>query len=145
MSSRQPLVVLCVGLCGLLSACLSVPAGAPQTPAPQAVISGVVIRNELPYQVTDVMIEVPATGGFAGCGTILPRTECSNRFQHVDYRANEVVVRWREHDQPQQTEPFIIAVPAGSSAGDAFHVEVVIFGPGQAGARLAQPAASEVG
>lgn len=144
MSSRQPLVVLCVGLCGLLSACLSVPAGAPQTPAPQAVISGVVIRNELPYQVTDVMIEVPATGGFAGCGTILPRTECSNRFQHVDYRANEVVVRWREHDQPQQTEPFIIAVPAGSSAGDAFHVEVVIFGPGQAGARLAQPAASEV-
>lgn len=136
--------MLCSGLCALLSACQSAPAGAPQSPAPQAVISGVSIRNELPYQVTDVMIEVPATGGFAGCGTILPRTECSNRFQHVDYRANQVVIRWREHGQPQQTEPFVIALPAGSSAGDAFHVEVVIFGPGQAGARLAQPAASEV-
>jgi hypothetical protein len=64
------------------------------------VIDGIVIRNELAYPVTDVMIEVPATGAFAGCGNVLPRTACSNAFQGVDYRSSAVLVHWREHAAP---------------------------------------------
>ena len=105
--------------------------------SPQAVaISGVVIRNELPYPVTNVMIEVPATGGFAGCGNILPASECRNTFQDRDYRANAMLIRWTEHGQQHQTDEFTPELPPDAGPGDAFHVEVIVFAPGQAGARL---------
>jgi hypothetical protein len=99
-------------------------------------ISGVVIRNELPYPVTDVLIEVPATGGFAGCGNILPSSACSNTFQDRDYRANAMRIRWSEHGEQHRTDDFVLELPPGVSAGDTFHVEVIVFAPGQAGARL---------
>jgi hypothetical protein len=90
----------------------------------------------LPYPVTDVMIEVPATGAFAGCGNILPRSACSNAFQQVDYRANSVVIRWSEHGQSQQTDEFTVQRPDSAVPGSEFVVEVIVFAPGQAGARL---------
>ena len=130
------LAVLATGVCAVLSACASVPPSDGQFPDPSFVISGVVIRNDLPYPVTDVLIEVPATGAFAGCGNVLPRSECSNSFQHVDYRANAVIVSWKEHGQPHQTGEFAIELPDGASPGDEFLVEVIVFSPGQAGARL---------
>ena len=103
------------------------------------VITGIIIKNELAYGVTDVMIEVPATGAFAGCGNILARSRCRTTFQDVDYRSNEVLVRWREHGQQQQTGEFTIDVPSTLIPGIPSWIEVVIFGPGQAGARLVQP------
>ena len=109
--------------------------------SPPISITGVVIRNELPYAVTDVMIEVPATGAFAGCGNILPRTACSNAFQQVDYRANPMVIRWSEHGQPQQTGEFTVQRPNGAVPGSEFVVEVIVFAPGQAGARLTEASA----
>lgn len=102
-------------------------------------IGGMVIRNELAYPVTDVMIDVPATGAFAGCGNILPRSGCSNAFPGVDYQRNAVVISWKEYGEPQSTEPFVVEVPAGLRPGEPADVEVVIFAPGQAGARLVQP------
>ena len=130
--------VLCCLPAILVQGCASAPPDARQSSVQSIVISGVVIRNELPYPVTDVMIEVPATGGFAGCGTILPRTACSNAFQNVDYRANAALIRWKEHGQPQQSEEFTMQAPDSALPGSEFVVEVIVFAPGQAGARLAE-------
>lgn len=108
------------------------------------VISGIAIRNQLPYTVTDVMIEVPETGNFAGCGTILPGAVCRNRFQQLDYRDNAVVIRWREHGEAQQTDDFRIQLPEGARAGAAYLIEVIVFAPAQAGARLVEAEAEAV-
>jgi hypothetical protein len=102
------------------------------------VIDGIVIRNELAYPVTDVMIEVPATGAFAGCGNVLPRTACSNAFQGVDYRSSAVLVHWRERGAEHSTGEFVIEIPERLQPGNPAVIEVVIFAPGQAGARLVQ-------
>ena len=133
--------VLAFGLLlGLSTAFL--PACAARLPAdlspetPPIVISGLEIRNDLPYTVTDVMIRVPETGGFAGCGNILARSRCNNRFEEIDYRANEVVISWRERGQPHQTGPFRIDLPADAATQRTYRVQVVIYSPGQAGARL---------
>jgi len=97
-----------------------------------------------PYPVTDVMIEVPATGGFAGCGNILPRSACRNAFQPIDYSANAVTVRWKEHGQPQQTDEFVVRLPEGVVAGSEYLIEVIVFAPGQAGAHLVDAVQAEV-
>jgi uncharacterized protein YceK len=136
--------VLCCLPAILVQGCASAPPDARQSSGQSIFISGVVIRNELPYPVTDVMIEVPASGGFAGCGTILPRTACSNSFQNVDYRANAALIRWKEHGQPQQTEEFTLQAPDSALPGSEFIVEVIVFAPGQAGARLAEAKPEEV-
>lgn len=133
-------------LCGLstafLQACASLPAPVPTPEVPAIVISGLEIRNELSYPVTDVMIRVPATGAFAGCGNILPRTQCNNRFEEIDYRANEVVISWQERGQAHQTGPFRIELPDDTATQRTFRVQVILFAPGQAGARLV-PAGEE--
>lgn len=137
-------MALAAGLFVLLSACAVVaPRGDPESKR-AVVISGLVIRNELAYPVTDVTIEAPATGGFAGCGTVLPRTECKNEFQQVAYRSDAVLIRWKEHGQPYQTDAFTIQLPSGAESGDEFRIEVIVFAPGQAGARLSQVAPGEV-
>ena len=123
----------------LLQACATTTVGPERLEDAGVVIEGIIIKNELAYGVTDVMIEVPATGAFAGCGNILARTQCRNTFQDVNYRSNAVVIRWKEHGQPKQTGEFVIEVPDNLTTGVSSWVEVVIYGPGQAGARLVQP------
>lgn len=141
MTARGALsLAVLAGLAGALVSGCAVPrsdAGKPDGPA--LVIEGIVIRNDLAYPVTDVMIEVPATGAFAGCGNVLPRTTCANAFPGVDYRSNAVLVRWREHGAAHSTGQFVIEIPDTLKPGEAAVVEVVIFAPGQAGARLIQP------
>ena len=63
-------LALAGGLIALLSACTSAAPREGLESKRAVVIVGVVMRNELAYPVTDVMIEVPATGSFAGCGTV---------------------------------------------------------------------------
>ena len=135
---------LVAAVCALSVGCAPGPHGDWPSSGQGIVISGVVIRNELPYTVTNVMIEVPATGGFAGCGNLLPDSDCSNTFQDRDYHANAMLIRWLEHGQPHQTDEFTPELPPGASAGDAFRVEVIIFAPGQAGARLVDARAERV-
>lgn len=102
-------------------------------------IGGFIIRNALVYPVTDVMVEAPATGRFAGCGNIPPRSECRSAFEAIDYRKNEVLVSWKERGEPQSTDPFVLDPPADLQAGGSVWLEVVIYAPGLAGARLVQP------
>jgi hypothetical protein len=127
-----------------LAACVSVPPRVPEAEQAPVVIEGIVIRNTLSWSVTDVMVEVPATGGFAGCGNLMARSNCSTSFQETDYRAHPIVIRWREHGQAQQTGEFVVKIPEGMPAGQVAWIEVIIFAPGQAGAKLVEaPRASQ--
>ena len=122
-----------------VSSCVMQPVEPDQPAGADIYIEGVVIRNGLAYTVRDVLIQVPATGGFAGCGNILPRTACSNTFPEIDYKANPVVISWTEHGVAHETDEFIIEVPKDFAAGDSAWIEVIIFAPGQAGAKLTHP------
>lgn len=122
-------------LAGLTAAC-----AAPQETAPSTglVVEGIIIRNELAFPVTDVMISVPATGAFAGCGNILSRTECRTSFEAVDYRENALLVSWREYGQPHQTDEFVVKPGKDLDLSQPAWLEVRIFAMGQAGATLVQ-------
>jgi hypothetical protein len=127
--------VLAAFLCGACAA----PRSAEQRSQEAGIsIDAIVIRNELAFPVTDVLIEVPATGAFAGCGNILPRSECSTSFEAVVYRANPMRISWKEYGQPHQTDEFVLQAPASMEAARAARVEVRIFAMGQAGAVLKQ-------
>jgi hypothetical protein len=102
------------------------------------VIDAIVIRNELAFPVTDVLIEVPATGGFAGCGFILPRSECSTTFEAVDYRGSPIRLSWKEYGEPHQTDEFVLRPASEANPTKPFRVEVRIYAMGQAGATLRQ-------
>ena len=129
-----------VALSLLVSACATDALESALEPTPPPLlIEGVVIRNQLPYTIADVMIEAPATGAFAGCGNIIPRTDCSTSFPETDYQGNAVLIRWREHGEAKQLPEFGIEVPDDLEPGVPAWVEVVVFAPGQAGARLIQP------
>lgn len=102
-------------------------------------IDGITIRNQLLYPVTDVMVEVPATGGFAGCGNILGRSQCSTSFPAADYKQNAIVVSWKEYGEPHRTAEFVVQIPAGMEPGSVAWLEVIVFASGQAGAKLVSP------
>ena len=125
------------GLClALLSACAAEGTRDLLPAIPGIQVEGFVIRNELPYTLNDLIIEIPATGAFAGCGTIPPRSECSNTFEHVDYRGHAAIISWTEHGEPQRTGEFVLDLPEGVLPGEVLVLEIVVFAPGQAGARL---------
>lgn len=132
------MTIAALGAAAVLQGCAAAPAGGSDVDQRRVVIDGIEIRNELAYPVTDVMIEVPATGAFAGCGNLLPRTACSNAFEGVDYRSNAVLIRWKERGAEHSTGEFVIEIPADLRSGAPAVVEVVIFAPGEAGARLMQ-------
>ena len=102
-------------------------------------IDGIIIRNQLLYPVTDVMVEVPATGDFAGCGNILGRSQCSTSFPSADYRQNAIVVSWKEYGEAHRTAEFVVKVPAAMQPGSSAWLEIIVFASGQAGARLVNP------
>lgn len=101
-------------------------------------IRGLRIRNELPYAVTDVLVTVPATGAFAGCSNVLAHTECSTSFRSMAYRGNPMVVTWKERGKPQHTDEFVVEEPEDLLPGADARLDVIIFAPGQAGAKLAE-------
>jgi hypothetical protein len=122
----------------LASACAGRVVEAPSDSGEGVEIDSFVIRNELPFTVTDVYIESPETGNFAGCGTILPKTECQNTFPARAYRRNGVIISWNELGVAQSTGEFVVEVPDGLQPGQATVLEVIIYSRGQAGARLIQ-------
>lgn len=121
-----------------IPACSSVPVRQQTGAVQKILIAGIVIRNELLFPVTDVMINAPETGAFAGCGNLMSRSECSTSFEAVAYSAGKLVVSWKEYGQPHTTGEFVIEIPEGMDRGKAAWLEVVIYAMGQAGARLVQ-------
>jgi len=132
-------------LAATLSACASpgTPKSASGHPAATLSIRGIEIHNELPYAVMDVMVTVPATGAFAGCSNIMARTACSTSFRSVAYRGNPMVVSWKEQGEPRKTEEFVVKEPENAVPGEEAVLDVSIFAPGQAGARLVRPGTRE--
>ncbi|MBT8050725.1 MAG: hypothetical protein HKO85_08075 [Xanthomonadales bacterium] len=122
----------------LLTACSSKPR-VTESPSVEFNIEGIVIWNRLNYAVRDVMIEVPASGRFAGCGNILPRSKCQTSFPVQRYTGNAIQVRWSEHAAPHSTEPFTVEPPEAAAQGSVFWLQIEVFAPGQAGATLVQP------
>ena len=122
----------------LLSACAVEPRAA-ESPSVEFNIEGIVIWNRLNYAVKDVMIEVPASGRFAGCGNILPRSKCQTSFPVQRYAGSAIRVRWSEHGAPHNTEPFTVEPPETAALTPVFWLQVEVFAPGQAGATLVQP------
>lgn len=102
------------------------------------VINAIVIRNELPIAVSDVMFLAPATGNFAGCGIILANSECRIEIEPIDYYANPLVISWKEHGQPQRTGEFVVRVPEHMAPHLPVTLKAIIFARGQAGAKFAQ-------
>lgn len=102
-------------------------------------IDGIIISNRLLYPITDVMITVPATGGFAGCGNILGRSDCRTTFPAAAYRKNAIQVSWKEYGEPHQTAEFVVSVPEDMVKGSDAWLEVIVFASGQAGAKLISP------
>ena len=139
MSRRLRHHSIAIALLGMLTAWGG---GAQQMPSVKVSgidIAGIIIRNALNYPVTDVVVEVPATGRFVGCGNILPRTECKTSFPKVDYRKNGIQVTWSERGESKATDEFVVEAPVWSKAGDSLWLEVIIYSTGLAGARLVQP------
>ena len=136
MTVRCSLLV-CVTL--LVCACASVDEELPKSKKSGIDIGGIIITNQLLYPVTDVMVEVPATGAFAGCGNILGRSQCSTSFPSADYKQNAIVVSWKEYGEPHRTAEFVVQIPEWLQPGSAAWVEVIVFASGQAGAKLVRP------
>jgi len=126
----------CLCIAGWLIAACSTPGAKKASVVPGINIDGVEILNQLQYPVSDVQILVPSTGAFVGCGTILGGTSCSTSFPGREYRRNAVQVTWKERGQPFSTGDFDIDVPRERSASQEYWIKVVIFAPGQAGAKL---------
>lgn len=103
------------------------------------VVEGMLIKNELPFPITDVMINIPSTGGFAGCGNVMPRSVCRTSFEKVDYTANALVVSWKEYGTSHQTGEVVLELPGDLDPVKPVWLEVVVFAMGQAGARFVQP------
>lgn len=128
-----------LGLLYLLGACASSPPRDGQAHSDGIEIAGIIIRNGLTYSVYDVMVVAPVSGAFAGCGNILPRTGCRTSFPARDYRKNPIVVNWVERGEPKNTDEIVAEVPEYAEPGDAFWLEVIIYAPGLAGAKLVRP------
>jgi hypothetical protein len=120
----------------VLSACAMSPEDGAATADSGIEIAGIIIRNDLAYPVTDVMVEVPATRRFAGCGNILPRSQCSTALPEAAYRQNAITIRWREYGREHAMEPFVVRVPDSMPEGTVAWLMVLVYAPGQAGAKL---------
>lgn len=134
-SASTPLLLLCVA-CALCASCAA--SGTTEREAQPRLfeIAGVEIRNELQFRVTDARVLVPRTGEFVSCGTVFPGTACSAAFPQRDYRGDPLSVTWQERGEPQSVEDFVLEVPAGLDTARPVWLQVVIFSPGNAGARL---------
>lgn len=137
-SPVKTLRLLATCLCALvLWACAAESKHAGKT-APGIAIEGIKIINQLGATVTDVQILVPLTGNFVSCGTIVRHTSCSTSFPGRQYERSPVQVSWKEQGQAHATGNFVIQPPANLDLARPMWIEVVIFAPGQAGAKMVQ-------
>lgn len=137
-SAMKIFAVLVIGLLTLISWGCSTQPKQSGTKKPGIAIDGVEIINKLSFSVTDVQILVALSGDFVSCGTILRKTSCSTSFPGREYQGSPVEVTWKEQGQANTTGNFVIDPPASADSGHPWWIEVVIFAPGQAGAKLVQ-------
>ena len=102
-------------------------------------IVGLEIQNSLHTTVYDVMVLVPATGGFVSCGQVLARTSCSTSFPQTEYLGYPVKVSWRGRTGDTiETREQQLDLDAGLQPGMRAIVKVVLLSDGLA-ATLLEP------
>lgn len=102
-------------------------------------IVGLEIHNSLDATVYDVMVLVPATGGFVSCGQVLAHTSCSTTFPHTEYRGYPVKVSWRGRlGETAETKEQHLDLDADLKPGMSAVVRVVLLSEGLA-ATLLEP------
>ncbi len=101
-------------------------------------ISGMVMENQTEMYLSDVSLMVPATGGFVSCGAITPGSRCATTFPEVAYSGNPVEITWRQAGQTHTSGQFHLQIPADLDKHKPAKVQVVISGPGLAGAIIVQ-------
>jgi len=126
----------------LAAACTTTaPVRTPHGPAVE--IDGVKISNRLRSMVTDVELLALSSGDFVSCGSILPDTSCSTSFPGKSYSGGKMRISWKEQGVPKSTGDFVLDTGQFRDRPQALWVEVIVFAPGQAGARLVQQPGSE--
>jgi hypothetical protein len=106
--------------------------------APAIEIHEVVIRNLLPYPIKNVQILAPATGNFVSCGNIFQQSQCSTTFPVANYSETPVQISWTEWDAPRSMPPIGLNVPEAFEFDRPATIEVTVYSPGQAAAKLIQ-------
>lgn len=133
---KQILVLWLSCLLALLAGCAARPVAV--APAPGVEINGIVIQNLLAYTITDVQVLAPASGNFVSCGTVRSGTACSTGFPNRTYSSAGLLVTWKEHGVAQSTDEFVVEIEDSIDTQRMAQMNVMIFSPGQAGARLVQ-------
>ena len=101
-------------------------------------IDGMRIENQTNMHVSAVRLLVPATGGFVSCGNIAQHSMCSTSFPETSYTGNPIEITWSQGGQIYSTGRFTLTLPADLKKDVPAMVQVVIAGPGSAGALLIQ-------
>ena len=118
----------------LLSACASTSV----TQATPLQIDGMLIENQTLMRVTAVRLLVPVTGNFVSCGNIAPNSMCSTKFPETAYTGNPVEITWSQDGQIYSTGEFVLDTPERMDENLPALVQIVIAGPGSAGALIIQ-------
>ena len=105
---------------------------------PPLQIKGLVIENQTEKRVSAVRLLVPVTGNFVSCGNISPRSRCATTFPETDYTGNPVEITWSQAGQIYSTGQFVVQLPDGLDQDRPAMVQIVIAGPGSAGAMIVQ-------
>ena len=129
------LKLLVTGLCTLLlMACAS---GSVDN-TPPLKLEGLVFENQTRMWVSAVRLLVPVTGNFVSCGNISPQSSCATTFPETDYTGNPVELTWSQGGQIHSTGQFVIQLPDDLDPDRPAVVQIVITGPGSAGAMIVQ-------
>jgi hypothetical protein len=101
-------------------------------------IQGMKIENQTDRGVSAVRVLVPVTGGFVSCGNIAQQSMCSTTFPETSYTGNPIEITWSQAGQIFSTGQFALRLPDDLEEGVPAMVQVVIAGPGSAGAIIVQ-------
>lgn len=101
-------------------------------------IEGMVIENRTRVRVTAARLLVPVTGNFVSCGNISPESRCATTFPEAGYTGNPVEITWSQGGQIYSTGQFVIQLPDNLDPERPAAVQIVITGPGSAGAMIVQ-------
>lgn len=128
-----PGLALCLlALGSLLAAC----AGSSATTPPTLRVEGLSFENRSGSPISQIRLEVPATGGFVSCGHIAPGNVCSSRFPGVTYGGEPVRVSWVQGGQPWSTGELRLSPGKAVRDAGAGVVRVLVLAPGSAGVQL---------
>lgn len=117
-----------------LMGCAASPENAPTT----VHIQGLKIENQTMAWISAAQLMVLETGGFVSCGNIAPGSMCSTGFPETQYSGSPVEITWSQEGRIHTTGKFEIIIADSLDIDKPAMVQVVITGPGSAGAGLIQ-------